>query len=79
MRREDAGRMQNNPFARPFEEVVENLGLDRHLDRAMFDPTLYHIRRVDAASFLEELKVRGVCGAWEATLKPWERRDMRQR
>jgi hypothetical protein len=48
---------QNNPFARAFDEVVGNLHLDRHLERSMFDPTLYHIRRADASSWVEELKV----------------------
>ena len=46
--------MQNNPFARPFEEVVESLGIV--LSRSTFDSSLYYIRRSDAGAFLEELK-----------------------
>ena len=34
---------QNNPFARPFEEVVESLGLKP--SRSTFDSSLYYIRR----------------------------------
>ena len=45
---------QNNPFARPFEEVVESLGIV--LSRSTFDSSLYYIRRSDAGAFLEELK-----------------------
>ena len=47
--------VQNNPFARPFEEVVESL--DIGMLKSTFDSSLYCIRRTDAGAFLEELKV----------------------
>lgn len=45
--------LQNNPFARPFEEVVDSLGI--HLQHSSFDSSLYYIRKADAQSFLWEL------------------------
>lgn len=46
---------QNNPFARPFEEVVGALGIS--VKHSSFDSTLYLVRKADAAPFLEELKL----------------------
>jgi hypothetical protein len=47
--------LQNNPFARPFEDVRKSL--DISLPLSTFDSSLYYIRRTDAGAFLEELKV----------------------
>jgi hypothetical protein len=52
--KETTGMMQNNPFARPFEEVIDSLKLE--LSKSTFDSSLYHIKRADAGQFLEELK-----------------------